>query len=461
MSRIGPDRDSIRMRVTVLAASVALVVITIGSVLFVFGLQRSLEQSLTLTARQEIATIRAQIAGGSSLAEVVVTGGDDIVVQLVAADGRVLASDHPETETTPLLTAAGVGNDLVVPGEADLYTVVAEQEDGAQGVSLIVVGRSSSESDQARDVAGWQLLLAVPLVVALLSVTVWLSVGRALRPVEDMRREVDSITSAHLHRRLALPPGGDEIPRLAGTLNEMLDRIDESQRLQQQFVADASHELRSPLAAIRQMADVARRYPGKVAVESLADDVLIESQRLEELVSALLVLARLDDGAGDAHELVDLDDLVLEAVARVRQRAPGVPIDATRVSAGQVHGSGVLLSEAVRNLLDNASRHATSQVSVALGERDGSVELVVDDDGAGVGADERERVFERFVRLDEARAREAGGAGLGLAIVRKIVELSGGTVMIERADLGGARFVVRIPVAGQAGEHTAVGDDRR
>jgi signal transduction histidine kinase len=284
--------------------------------------------------------------------------------------------------------------------------------------------------------------------VFLLGLIVWISIGRALRPVEAMRREADVITSAHLGSRLALPQGNDEIPRLARTLNEMLDRIDLSHRLQRQFVSDASHELRSPLSSIRQSAEVARAYPDRVPLARLADDVLAESHRLESLVTALLLLARLDDsGAPSDDELVDVDDLVLDEVRRVRPGSGPVRVDLSQVSAGQVHGSAVLLAQVVRNLVENAVRHAGSQVCVSLHEQGDRVELYVDDDGVGIPDDDRQRVFERFVRLDEARARDGGGSGLGLAIVQKIVEVLGGTVDVGTAPIGGARFRVSLPAA--------------
>jgi signal transduction histidine kinase len=313
----------------------------------------------------------------------------------------------------------------------------------------VIVGRSTEQADRARDIATLLLTFAVPVVVAFLALIVWLSVGRALRPVEAMRREADAITSAHLHRRLAIPAGHDEIPRLALTLNEMLDRIDESHRVQRQFVSDASHELRSPLSTIRQSAEVARGYPDRVPVTRLADDVLSESGRLENLVDALLLLARLDDTDGVPHEkqadLVDLDDLVLAEVKRVRSSA-NVRVDVSAVSGGQVRGNEILLSQVVRNLVDNAVRHAVSLVSVSVREHAHRVEMSVEDDGKGILPEDRELVFERFVRLDGARAREAGGAGLGLAIVRKILDVSGGSVRLDESSMGGAKFTVFLPL---------------
>jgi signal transduction histidine kinase len=344
--------------------------------------------------------------------------------------------------TTPLRTTPGSVRGVRVKGLDDRYVVVAERE--RVGAGLVAVGRSSEQVTEATRTAAILLGVSVPLALALLALTVWVSVGRALRPVEAMRREAAVITSAHLDRRLPITPGDDEIPRLGRTLNEMLDRIDASQRLQRQFVSDASHELRSPLTTLRQLAEVAQGYPGRVVTADLAADVLAEEQRMEDLVNALLVLARLDDApAARADRPVDLDDLVLMEARR--QRGGGARIDVSGVSAGQVAGHPVLLGQAVRNLLANAVRHARDRVTVTLDERDDRVLLVVDDDGPGIPEEERSRVLERFVRLDEARTRDGGGAGLGLAIVSKVVEASGGTVVVGEAPGGGARLTVSLP----------------
>ena len=203
-----------------------------------------------------------------------------------------------------------------------------------------------------------------------------------------MREEAATITAAHLNRRLAVPDGSDEIPRLAETLNEMLDRIDATSRLQRQFVSDASHELRSPLATLRQLAEVARDYPERTAQDSLARDVLAEEARMEELVSALLILARIDDGVPATAGPVDLDDLVLAQARRLR-RDDGPRFDVSGVSAGQVVGDSVLLGQVVGNLLSNALRHAREEVSVSLQEYDGEVVLTVDDDGNGIPEHDR------------------------------------------------------------------------
>jgi signal transduction histidine kinase len=225
----------------------------------------------------------------------------------------------------------------------------------------------------------------------------------------------------------------------------MLARLEAARVRQRQFVGDASHELRSPLASIRQTAEVAKAHPAALPEGELADAVLEEGARMQRLVEQLLLLTRTDEGAvAVAPKDVDLDDLVLDEARRARD---GVEVDTSSVWPARVRGDGPALAQVVRNLLDNAVRHARSRVVLALREVDDAVELVVEDDGPGVPADQRERIFERFVRLDEARARDAGGSGLGLAIVQEIVRVHGGSVAASASPLGGARFVVRLPRA--------------
>jgi signal transduction histidine kinase len=437
-------RWSVRFRLTAVASVFVLLVMAVGSVVIVAMISHTISHSRIDSARQDAAAIDAQLKRGVSPAAAATTGREDVVVQLLGPDGTVVASDRPERLKVPLRTTPGVSESTVVPGIHDTFTVVARRSRGSDRVALIIVGRSTEQRNETRAESAGILAVAVPLIVLALGLILWLSVGRALRPVEQMRDEADTITSTRLRQRLPVPPGEDEIPRLARTLNEMLDRIDEGQRLQRQFVSDASHELRSPLAVIRQAAEIARAYPQRIGSEALADDVLAESDRLEQLVNALLLLARLEGGHGAADDVVDLDDVVLTEVARART-STGVRIDAHAVGAGRTRGSAVLLGHVVRNLLDNACRHAASSVEVALHEQDGSVVLEVADDGSGIAAEDRERVFQRLVRLDESRTRDEGGSGLGLAIVRKIVDSSRGTVSIDEAPSGGARFTVRLP----------------
>jgi len=282
--------------------------------------------------------------------------------------------------------------------------------------------------------------------------TTWVVVGRALGPVEAIRTEVDGISAAELHRRVPDPPGSDEIARLARTMNRMLGRLERAQVRQRRFVSDASHELRSPVASIRQHAEVALAHPDRTTTGELAETVLAEGLRVQHLVEDLLLLARADE-----HTLrlqrrpVDLDDLVFDEARRLRE-VTDLRVDTTAVSAGRVVGDSAELRRMLRNLGDNAARHTRGRISFALAEHNGVVLLAVDDDGPGIPAADRERVLERFVRLDDARARDAGGSGLGLAIVAELVAAHGGTLAIADSSLGGARVELNFPRVGAPGD---------
>ncbi len=286
------------------------------------------------------------------------------------------------------------------------------------------------------------LLIGVPVVVLDIGLVAWLVVGRALRPVEAIRRRVTEIRSSALDRRVPEPPGDDEIARLARTMNEMLDRLERSSDRQRQFVSDASHELRSPIASIRTQLEVAAAHPEAIDWPEVAAGVLEESGRMERLVDDLLALARADEGAIRRRtETVDLGEIVLSELERV----DGPAIESDGVSSQVVDGDALALRRVIRNLLDNASRHAASRLSVEVRRDAAAVIVEIADDGAGIAVGDRERIFERFTRLEEGRARDAGGAGLGLAVVREIVAAHGGEVSVAGGHLGGACFTVRLP----------------
>jgi signal transduction histidine kinase len=243
-----------------------------------------------------------------------------------------------------------------------------------------------------------------------------------------------------------VPGGRDEVRRLAETMNEMLDRLEAASARQREFVSDASHELRSPVATMRTDLEVALRDPEHANWPELATRLLAENERLGTLVDDLLELARLDEGRTDAtHAAVDIDELVLADVSR---RTGTIEFDTRAVSGGRVDGNSRQLTQVVRNLLDNAARHANGRVAIGVATVGSEVVLSVEDDGPGIAPEDRTRVFDRFTRLDAGRARDVGGSGLGLALVKRIVSIHGGTVQVaETNGQGGARFEVRLPSA--------------
>lgn len=444
---------SVRARTTLGAGVVVLAALVIGAVAFVVVLRLVLLDGVRTSAEAGLEQVSSRVEADGAAA---VTGYEDVLVQVIGDGGAVLA--HGEDADGDALPTA---DESRWTHDGERWLLVADDVDlPGGGEATLVYGATLDQADTAVRTAVVLLAVGVPVLVLLLVAVTWAVTGRSLRPVERMRTEVETIRAARPDARVEVPDTGDEVARLASTMNAMLDRLERSAESQRRFVSDASHELRSPIASIRQHAEVAVAHPERTEVADLADVVRSEAVRLQELVTGLLELSRLDEGGIRTRRPVDLDDLALDAVARARARstagvapardgdAPVVRVDGSAISAARVLGDERVLAGVVRNLVDNAVRHASTRVAVSLTEHDGSAVLTVDDDGTGVPEDERERVFERFVRLDEARSRDAGGAGLGLAIVRDAVRAHGGDTTVVASPLGGARFVVRIALGG-------------
>ncbi|MDX3228826.1 HAMP domain-containing sensor histidine kinase [Streptomyces sp. ME19-01-6] len=300
---------------------------------------------------------------------------------------------------------------------------------------------------------GWDLAFWAPLVVVVLAVTAWTAAGRALRPVEAIRRELEDITARSLGRRVPVSASADEIARLARTINTTLDRLERAAELQQRFVADASHELRSPLAGLRASLESSLTHPEGVDWEARVRDALRDIVRLQNLSHDLLLLAQLDGGAPVADTKVNLTDLAHDLAVEHRHLPHPRPLD-IRCVAGDppawVRGSDPQLERLLRNLLGNACRYARTTVEVTVGtvrHEDGdTVVFEVRDDGPGIPPADRERVFKRFSRLEDARTRKSGGAGLGLAIAREIAVRHGGTLHFADTE-SGTCAVGRLPSA--------------
>lgn len=448
-----------RARTTLGAVLVVAVALLVGAVALVLAVRSSLHEGAESSAEQRAADLAAQVAASGPPAAADQAEEAD---EADEGDEGEPDDDEPEDTVWQVLDASGVvaaasqrladplpdDEDVVTLGEDD-YVVATEDASYDGERHLVVVAVSLEDVDETTAALATPLLLGLPVLLLVVGVTTWLVVSRALGPVERIRREVEQISGSALDRRVPEPGSRDEIGRLARTMNGMLGRLQHSAQRQEQFVADASHELRSPLASLRQAAEVARAHPGAMDDGELADTVLEESVRMQVLVDQLLVLTRAGEGRSRSPRVdVDVDDLVLAEAARVARA--GVEVGTGGVGAGRVHGDPVALGQVVRNLVDNAARHAGSRVDLAVREEAGRVTVTVDDDGPGIPPADRDRIFERFVRLDEARARDAGGSGLGLAIVREVVTGHGGDVTAGSSPLGGARFVVRLP-AGDAG----------
>ncbi len=432
-----------RTRITLVATSVVAVALVLGAVGFWLTLRTSLYDGLRNAAEQDAAVIaeRIEADGLGSISE-----PDERLVQVVDEAGAVVfaSEDAPATPITDDDDAPPVR----VDDETFVTAVESFSSDSVDGI--VIVGRDTESAEETLATVARLLWISVPLIIVLVALTSWIIVGRSLSPVERMRRQVDGVTASTLARRIDEPPVDDEIGRLARTLNGMLDRLEAAQATQRRFISDASHELKSPLAALRQYAEVARAHPERIGLDELGDAVLDEGERLERLVQGMLVLANADEGALRLERSdVDLDDLLLDEARRVRDGGR-LAVDTSGITAARVQGDAGLMRQLVRNLVDNAVRHAATGITLTVAPvADAtSVVLTVSDDGDGIPADERERVFERFVRLDDARARDTGGSGLGLAIVREIAAAHGGTARVEStADDHGTRLVVALPTS--------------
>jgi signal transduction histidine kinase len=441
----------LRVRLTAASTAVIVVGIALASVLLVLRVHATLLNALDGTLRQGAVDVAAQYQQGQ-LAALRSTGADStILVQVVAPDKRVLASSANIDGEPALFTFAAPANGTASIqnvngaglGDPGKFRVAAIQGRSGSGLATVYTAQSTSDITRGTNQLIAALLVGGPILSILLVAVAWLLVGRALRPVEAMRREVDAITGSDVQHRLPVGPAHDELQRLAGTFNALLSRIEDRSAQQQRFLADAAHELRNPVASLHARLDVGTSHPQLALAATERSQLAADASRLASLVDSLLSLARLDARRGLRHDPVDIDDLVFDHAQRVRTDA-GPQIDLSRVSGGQVIGDRPALDRVVANLLDNAVRHAATRVSVELVDDGDAVRLTVADDGPGIPELERDRVFERFVRLDNTAAADRGGAGLGLAIVGDVVGAHQGTVRIDD-NHPGARLVVTLP----------------
>jgi signal transduction histidine kinase len=441
----------VRFRVTALATLAVLAVLVATSIGLVAAERRSLSDDVRETITQRADELAGMVATSQLPAALV--DNEDTRAQVVTLDGTVLSATSSLLHATPIGAPPPPGRPEALrtvqqlPAGDGAFRVLSRRVEGPHGPVVVHVARALDDVARSSRVLAAGLAVSVPAVTAVLAVLVWGLVGRTLRPVEALRSEVASITGDDLARRVPQPGGDDEIARLARTMNAMLDRVEQATARQRRFVADASHELRSPLTRIRSELEVDLAHPGTADPIAGLRSALAEIGRLQRLVEDLLQLARSDAGAtGVRRRLVDLDDIVLRESGRLRAQGR-LRVDCSGVSAAQIPGDADQLARAVRNLTDNAARYAAGVVWLTLAEHDHTAVLTVADDGPGIPAEQRGRVFERFTRLDQARSTATGGAGLGLAIVLDIVRRHHGTIVIDPQHQPGARFIVTLPTA--------------
>ncbi|MEU5886068.1 HAMP domain-containing sensor histidine kinase [Streptomyces sp. NPDC047461] len=465
---------SVRSRATLGAGLVVAVALVMAGAAVLFSLRSNLIDQADTQAERSARGVATLLATGKSSADLDL--GDENPVQVVDANGTLVAvgdglerisgtaTDAVKAQARPgdpsgsggdddsdddaddatALEPGEIGDDVeltdgtaTIDGESADYRFAALPVETDDGVELTVYAGESLDTEQsAVDTALTVMLIGFPLLLGVVAAATWLVTRRALRPVEGIRREMAAITASEdLARRVPEPDTHDEVAALARTTNATLAALETSVERQRRFVADASHELRSPIASLRTQLEVAAAHPELLDVPGAVQDTV----RLQRLAADLLLLARLDAGEGPGDTRLDLG----EVARREARGRDGVTVEAAEV---EVAGSRNRLERVIGNLLDNAQRHARSVVGVTV-RRDGAWAVVeVADDGDGVAEADRERIFERFVRLDEARSRDDGGAGLGLAIARDVAARHGGTLTVRDAPAGGALFELRLPL---------------
>jgi signal transduction histidine kinase len=425
----------VRVRVTLAAVLVVGLALVAGALVLVALLGSVLTDQVCTDARQRASQLASAVAASGATVQKPPPAGAELV-QFLDRSGAVVGAPSERRLASP-----GGGCLSVEPAgyTEDFVFAAASVESGGE----VIVGRPLVDVLDSTRFVSRVLVVGVPVMMLVVGGVTWIVTGRVLAPVTAIRREVEEITATELHRRVPAVRA-DEIGRLARTMNRMLDRLQRSQESRQRFVSDASHELRSPIATIRQHAEVAQAHPDSTTVDELAGTVLAEDVRMQHLVDDLLLLARSDEDHPEPSDSpVDLDDLVFAAAERLRM-ATDLTIDTSAVSAGQVRGDETALARMIHNLADNAARYARSRIVFGLVESGGAVVLTISDDGPGIPPADRDRVFDRFVRLNPARSRDTGGTGLGLAIVAEIVKRHHGTIAV----VDGATFEARLPSVG-------------
>lgn len=446
---------SLRLRVVLITVAAVTVMVATGGVLIIQAVHEEYVDAADWVALSRADEVADRARLGALPPRLPVVDEGETVVQVVR-DGTVVTSSKNLPVTIRLPLPDQPSGDRTVAEVADIaglgggpYRTTAFDIRTPDGPATVLVAVSTEDGEDIVESAVRIGSIGLVFLMLPMSLLLWVAVGRTLAPVEAIRERAAVISADHLSERVPEPPVNDEIGRLARTINAMLARLDAAADQQRRFLADAAHELRSPVASLRAQLETALP-PGRGPAALNPDDLLADTLRLQAIVDQLLQLARIEDGSGRAVRVpVDLDDTVATVVTArdLEAQGRGVNVDTTEVVPVQVVGDPALLEQVVRNLVDNAVRHAEREVRVSLDAREGMAVLTVDDDGPGIPVEHRTDVFRRFTRLDDARDRDGGGVGLGLAIVADIVAAHGGSVVALSSPAGGARLQVTLPAS--------------
>lgn len=445
-------RLSTRVRLVLIAVAALFIAMLIGGAGLLYLLEDNVETSAAEAAAARASAIADAVSSiglSEAAATVVALPRDGPLVQIIDPRHTVFSASDQALETTAMVDAFPAAGAEVRTEATDLrgqpgeWAVVARGVRARGATYVVQVATPISTAREIVDLAARYLFLVMPALLIAAAVALWLVVGRTLNAVERIRRNVAGIDAQNLAARVEVPRTRDEIAALAVTMNAMLDRLQQSNSAQRAFISDASHELRSPLATITAATELAATAEEPRRSQLLRTTAL-ELVRLRELAENLMTLARLDSsGLPMPLADVDLDDLVDQERTRL-QTASGKRVTAA-LEPVRTRGDAAALARALRNLVDNADRHARSTIRLSVTIDATEAIVRVDNDGPLITEDERQRIFDRFVRLDESRSRDAGGSGLGLAIVQKIVQHHGGSVAVVDSPDGWCRFEIRLP----------------
>ncbi|HEX5144052.1 MAG TPA: HAMP domain-containing sensor histidine kinase [Mycobacterium sp.] len=445
----GPRQWGIATRSAAVSAAVVLVALTIAAIGLLAVLQGSLLSGVDDAARTRVGDIAEDLLSTPP------TGLDDnlfatnqsiAAVQIADADGNVVRHS-PGAPVTALGTVSSTTPTVATPPLHDGMRISGQTVNGRGGRYTVLVGGSTEAVSASTKTVALLLAVAAPLVMAETASVSYLLTKRSLSSVDAIRSRVADISTSDLSERVPVPASRDEIAALALTMNEMLDRIEKGHRAQRQFVGDASHELRSPLTTILSALEVADAHPQLLNRALITETLLPEANRMKVLIEDLLLLARADEATlVPRRDVVHIGEIVADESARIRHRSSlQVQESHEDTDASTLLGDPAGLSRMVRNLLDNAARHARTRIEVGTHVRSGCAAITIADDGPGIAPAERERVFDRFVRLETDRSRRSGGTGLGLAIVAEIVAAHQGTVIVGERAGGGTLVTVTLP----------------
>jgi signal transduction histidine kinase len=438
---------SIRARDTLVSAVLAVLVFGAIAAAADFSIRAGVQASLLSQVQQAAFRVSGSVRDGTLRHPIPDDSGGRIALQVVAPGGRVVdASDA--TRGRPPLSRRWPQPDRRVqnytqcvprPGPGDRCTLVEAVRATTAPDSVVVYAARPVPSYLSNGVLEAMLALTALVLAALAAGITWGVVGRTLRPVGQIRAQLAEISGSDLSRRVPQPAGQDEIAQLARTANQTLDRLERAVARQRQFASDASHELRTPITGLRANLEDASMHPHDTDLVEVVRTALRDTDRLESIITDLLLLARIGTGGTAAQESLDLAGLARAELASRKA------VDTVLADGVRVRGVRMQLVRLLNNLLDNAERYAGGPAEVRVVRSDAEALLIVADLGPGLDPADRERVFERFTRLDTARSRGAGGTGLGLAIAREIARAHGGDLTIEDAPVG-ARFVLRLPL---------------